>query len=146
MKEIKLQTEPGKKNPLLAIWERGFINDTSKFISATHIKPSDLGAEFTDDAGETWKILGMLEGKDMPCQNSRGQIFIWDRWKVSEYMYPDKHAATAKLVEYIPMKVKPKRTKKEEQAYQAKLEESSRAEENLQLDLFSVEDESEETE
>jgi len=140
MKEIKLETEPGKKNPLLAIWERGFINDTSKFISATHLKPSDLGAEFTDESGETWKILGMLEGKDMPCRNSRGQIFIWDRWKVSGYVYPDKHAESTKLVEYLPMKVKPKRTKKEELAYQAKLEEQS------QLDLFSEEELEEETE
>jgi hypothetical protein len=129
MKQIRLQTEPGRKNPLVTIWEKIFLNETSKFISSTHLKNEDLGKDFTDDEGETWKILGMMEGKDMPCQNSKGEIFIWDRWKVSNYMYPEKHEQAKKVVEYIPMKVKPKKTKKQEK------------EESLQLGLFNEEPE-----
>ena len=124
MKQIRLQTEPGRKNPLITIWEKIFLNDTSKFISSTYIKPEDLGREFTDNEGEKWSILGMMEGKDMPCQNSKGEIFVWDRWKVSSFLYPEKHEK--KVVEYIPMK--PKSKVKKTKAIK---------EESVQLNLFN---------
>lgn len=129
MKQIRLQTEPGKKNPLVVIWERVFINDTAKFISSTRLKPEDLGAVFADEDGESWKVLGMMEGKDLPCEKmSTGEIFVWDRWKVSNLVHPEEHANAMKAVEYIfPTPVKPTRKKKE------KIE----VVENVQLDLFT---------
>ena len=133
MKQIRLQTEPGKKNPLVVIWEKVFINDTSKFISSTRLKPEDLGAIFEDENGETWKVLGMMEGKDLPCEKvSTGEIFIWDRWKVSNLVHPEEHANAKKVVQYIyPEPVKDTRKKKE------KVEVT----ENTQLDLFVEETE-----
>lgn len=110
MRQIRLENEPGRKNPLIKVWEKIFINDTSKFIGSTRLKPEDLGKTF-ENAGETWTILGMMEGKDMACQNSKGEIFIWDRWKVSLQMYPEQHENAKKNVEYVAPKVKPKRTK-----------------------------------
>lgn len=129
MKQIRLQTEPGKKNPLVLIWEKVFINDTSKFISSTRLNPEDLGAVFEDENGESWKVLGMMEGKDLPCEKlSTGEIFVWDRWKVSNLVHPEEHANAQRIVEYIhPVPVKATRKKKEEKEIV----------ENTQLDLFS---------
>ena len=130
MKQIRLQTDPGKKNPLVIIWEKAFINDTSKFISSTRLKPEDLGTTFEDENGENWKVLGMMEGKDLPCENlSTGEIFIWDRWKVSNFVHPEEHANAKRIVEYIvPTPVKATRKKKE-------------IVENIQLDLFTKDSE-----
>ena len=115
MKQIRLQTEIGKKNPLVITWEKNFINDTSKFISSTRLKSQDLGVIFEDEDGESWKILGMMDGKDLPCEKiATGEIFIWDRWKVSNIVHNEEHVNAKKIIEYIiPEPIKAVRKKKE---------------------------------
>lgn len=96
MKKMKLPVQA-----LLTVWEDNFRKDTNKFIKATYLEPEDLGKEFTDREGVTWKILGSMEGKDMPCQKvGTNEVEIWDRWKVSQYVRPEKHAKALKKVEF----------------------------------------------
>jgi hypothetical protein len=108
-------------------WEKNFLNETSKFISATLLNPEDLGQTFKDHMGEDWKILGMTEGREMPCEKvSTGEIFLWDRWKVSLLKRPYEHHRLKQKAEYITKEpVKPTRGRK-----------SSESKEPAQLSLF----------
>lgn len=119
------------KDGLVKSWERQFLNETAKFISGTFLQREDLGKIFIDSQGQEWKILGQMDGKDMPCEKiSTNEIFVWDRWKVSALVYPDKHAKAAQKTEYIYPKLKSKRVKKDVE--QTKLDTT-----NPQLDLFN---------
>lgn len=112
----------------LDIWSKKFINETSKFISSTLLKPEDLGKEFQDDKGISWKILGWTEqSRELACEKiETREIFLWDRWKVSNYVRPSDHARTEQKLELIfPTK---KKTRKKKDPIE-KVE--------LQLDLFS---------
>lgn len=100
------------KDTFLRIWSKNFLNETSKFISSTHLKPEDLGAIFEDHEGEKWKILGHMDGREMPCEKlSTGEIYVWDRWKVSSIVHKDKHERAKMKVEWIEP-AKEKKTRK----------------------------------
>lgn len=126
MKKLKQPSEA-----VASMWKRSFMNDAAKFAGPTNLKPEDFHTEFTDNKGVIWKILGALEGKEMPCENvETKEIFIWDRWKVSELKHPEKHAAYKRKVEFIfPEPVKKKKTA-------TKLEETESKEDSAQLNLF----------
>jgi hypothetical protein len=111
---------------MLKIWEKNFNHEAAKFISATYLRPEDLGAEFEDEHGNKWKLLGQMENsREMPCEKlETGEIFIWERWKVSQLVKPDVHARMQKNVEYIFPSTKKARERKEKPVAQ-------------QLDLFS---------
>jgi hypothetical protein len=112
----------------LEMWSKNFNYETSKFISAARIKPEDLGRIFLDKDNVEWKILGMIDGKEVPCEKvSTGEIFCWEKMKISHLLYPDLHQKKQK-VEYI-FPEKPKRKKKSEEP------ESKPS--DTQLDLFS---------
>ena len=115
------------RKSMIGLWEKNFRHEASKFISATHLQCEDLGKEFTDHNGVVWKLLGQMDGREMPCENQETkEIFIWDRWKVSQLVRPEEHLKAAKRTEFIfPTKEK-RRTKKE-----PKLKA-----EQLQLNLF----------
>lgn len=91
-------------------------------------------SEFKDSDGETWQILGVIEGREMPCLKiSTGEIYVWDRWQVSLIKYPEEHKKSERKVEYIyPDKAKRGRKKKEETPIEK---------EAPQLSLFNNEEE-----
>jgi hypothetical protein len=143
MRKIKLPSDNNyfgvtTKSTLIQLWEKQFLNESNKFISGTYLQPEDLGREFEDAEGEKWKIIGQMDGKDMPCEKlSTGEIFVWDKWKVSGFVHPEKHAKATKKVEFVFPKVKGKRTKKEKTS----LIPIEKAEKVQQLDLFSSQEE-----
>jgi hypothetical protein len=108
MKQLKLDDTMryngiSTKDTFLRIWSKNFLNETSKFISATHLKNEDLGAIFQDHDGTEWKILGQMEGgREIPCEKlSTGQIFLWDRWKVSSLVHAEKHERSKRKIEWV---------------------------------------------
>lgn len=129
MRQIKFDPKPFNGVTTLMtmtrIWENNFIHETSKFISATHMSCDDLGKDFTDESGEKWKILGMMDGREMPCQKlSTEEIFVWDRWKVSQLLHPERHEKATRKVDYVlPSKQKTRKTRKSQEG-------------SVQLDLF----------
>lgn len=120
---------------LIEVWKRNFLRDAAKFTKTTHLKAEDYMAEFKDSDGETWQILGVIEGKEMPCLKvSTGDVHIWDRWQVSLIMYPEEHKKSERKVEFIyPEKKKATRKKKKE--------ETPIETEPSQLSLFNNEEE-----
>jgi hypothetical protein len=129
MRKIAIRAES-----LIKLWAKNFINDTNKFIKATYLQPTDLHAEFTDEAGVRWRILGAIEGKDLACEKvDTLEIFALDRWKISMILHPEEHAKGAKTIETIyPKKaVKAKKEPKVESAIEKK--------DDSQLSLFSEE-------
>jgi hypothetical protein len=120
---------------LIEVWKRNFLRDSYKFTKTTHLKSEDYMAEFKDSSGETWQILGVIEGKEMPCLKvSTGDVHIWDRWQVSLIMYPEEHKRAERKIEYIyPEKKKVTRKKK--------TEETPITPEDSQLSLFKNEEE-----
>lgn len=130
MKRLKYPTPV-----LVELWKKNFLRDTNKFAKSTHLLPEDYMAEFTDHKGEKWRILGVIEGKDMPCEKiSTGEVFIWDRWDVSLLARPEEHARTdRKVITTMPEKKKRVAKKKIEEV-EVKKEESS------QLSLFDEND------
>ena len=129
MRKIAIRAES-----LIKLWQKNFINDTNKFIKATYLMPTDLGAEFTDEGGIRWRILGAIEGKDLACEKvDTLEIFALDRWKISMILHPEEHAKGAKTIETIY----PKKTKaKPEPKPAAPVEEKK---DDTQLSLFSEE-------
>ena len=120
MKKIKLDTKSvymgvSTADTVIALWEKNFLHESAKFISATHLQPEDLGAEFLDEEGEKWKILGQMDGRDMPCKKlSTDEVFVWDKWRVSKLLHPEVHEKMTKnSVTFAPKKTT-KRTKKVE--------------------------------
>jgi len=108
MKRIKYPTEV-----LTNMWKKNFINETSKFACSTHLKPDDYLSTFKDYDGIEWKILGALEGKELACQNLEdGEVYIWDRWKVSTLRHPDVHAKVEMKREFFYPEKKKGRAKK----------------------------------
>ena len=92
----RLTTVP---DALIQLWERQFKNDTSKFYPATFLQPEDLGREFADTKGDLWNIVGSLDGKEMACRHLKsGHIYIWDRWKISNLIYSEKHTKATKFI------------------------------------------------
>jgi hypothetical protein len=128
MKRMKYPT------PALAdLWKKNFLRDTKKFAKSTHLEPEDFLAEFTDVDGEAWRILGSMEGKDIPCEKiSTGDVFIWDRWDVSNLVRPDEHAKSTKIVIMVEPEKKKRTRKKAEDIV---------SEETTQLSLFGPENE-----
>ena len=117
-----------KKN-FIKIWEKNFVHDTSKFLGSSRLKPYDLGKTFKDVEGAEWKIVGLIEVRDLACEKlSTGEIFVWDKWKVSLLMHPEEHAKMNRKVEYVQPK-KERKTRKKSVAEENKPDES-------QLDLF----------
>lgn len=111
MKQIKYPSEL-----LLASWQKNYRRDVMKFINTTHLKLDDLMSDFCDEDGEMWKILGVIETKDVACQKiSTGEVFIWDRWKVSLLKEPDEHKRTSKNVVYSFSKEKKQRIKNDDE-------------------------------
>jgi hypothetical protein len=111
MKRMKYPT------PALAdLWKKNFMRDTMKFAKSTHLLPEDYMAEFEDSTGEKWRVLGCIEAKEMPCEKiSSGEVFIWDRWKVSLLVRPAEHKKAERRVEMVfPEKKKKSRKKAEE--------------------------------
>ena len=98
-----------------SIWKKNFLHESSKFISATYLQPEDLGREFIDEKGDNWKILGQTEGREIPCENlTTKEIFTWDRWLISEILYPGKHKSEFKKTEFVkPTKKRAKKVSKE---------------------------------
>lgn len=95
--------------PALAnLWKKNFLKDTAKFAKSTHLCPEDYMGTFKDKNGEEWRILGALEGKELPCENlTTGDVFIWDRWEVSLLRRPEDHERTSRKVEvHFPEKKK----------------------------------------
>jgi hypothetical protein len=128
------------------LWRKNFINDAAKFVRSTNLVPEDFERIFTDSHGKEWKILGSMDGRDLPCQLlESGEVFIWDRWKVSLLIYPEKHEKFQKKVETMFPTVKKKRVKAEPKVVEESLEieEEEEKEEKpfeKQLDLFSEEE------
>ena len=118
MKKIKLDDTSiyngvNPKDVTMELWKKNFLHESAKFISSTHLQPSDYEREFEDEYGEKWKIVGQMDGKDMPCEKlSTGEIFIWDRWNVSAMVYPDKHAESMKLLNIKQANTKKSKPKK----------------------------------
>jgi hypothetical protein len=108
MKKMKYPT------PALAgLWKKNFLRDTNKFAKSTHLEPEDYMAEFTSPDGEKWRILGAMEGKDLPCENiSSGYAFIWDRWDVSLLVRSAEHAKSAKVIVMVEPEKKKRVTRK----------------------------------
>jgi hypothetical protein len=120
------------------LWRKNFINDSAKFVRATNLVPEDFERVFTDSQGKEWKILGSMEGRDLPCQLlESGEVYIWDRWKVSLLIYPEKHEKFQKKVETVYPSTKKKRVKAVKTEVKTELEPEKLVE---QLDLFSEED------
>lgn len=109
MKKVKKPTAS-----LAKLWQEYFYKDAGKFIGPTHLQTADWHTEFTDAKGEVWKILGSLEGRDMPCEKlSTGEVFLWDRWQVSLLKHPERHlTATRKSEFFFPEKTKKRASKK----------------------------------
>jgi len=101
---------------LINVWKKNFLRDAAKFTKTTHLTSEDYLSEFKDSEGETWRILGIIEGREMPCLNiSTGIVHVWDRWQVSMIKYPEEHKKSDRKVEYIyPEKKKKSRKKNEE--------------------------------
>lgn len=113
----------------LEMWSRNFMNETSKFITAARIKPEDLGRIFVDNENAEWKILGMIDGKEIPCEKiSTEEIFCWDKMKISNILYPDLHKKKPKVEYTFPDMSKKKKVEKNS---------SPRSPQDNQLDLFS---------
>lgn len=95
------------------MWKRTFMNETSKFIGSTYLTPEDYHRTFVHE-GTEWKILGWLEGRnEIPCEKvENGEVYMWDKWKCSEAVRPERHAAALKGAERVtvpaPRKEKPK--------------------------------------
>jgi hypothetical protein len=97
MRKIAIRAES-----LIKLWQKNFINDTNKFIKATYLQPTDLHREFEDEKGVKWRILGVIEGKDLACERvDTLEIFALDRWKVSMILHPEDHARGSKTIETI---------------------------------------------
>lgn len=111
MKRLKYPTEALQK-----MWKTNFIRETAKFAKSTYLCPEDFMTEFKDKDDESWRILGVIEGKDMPCEKiSTGEVFIWDRWKVSLLVHPEKHKNVERKTEtFYPSKKKTSKKKVEE--------------------------------
>lgn len=121
------------------LWRKNFINDTSKFVRSTHLVPGDFERVFMDSHGKEWKILGSMDGRDLPCQSlESGEVYIWDRWKVSLLIYPEKHEKFQKKAETIFPSTKKKRVKAEVKV-EADPEPEEEKTDQQQLDLFSEE-------
>lgn len=84
-----------KINPpqcLIKVWEKNFYHEQSKFINTTHLIKDDLNSHFLDAKGDRWEIIGQMENSDLVCRNDRtGFCYTWDKWKVSQLKYPEKH-------------------------------------------------------
>ena len=118
---------------LAGLWKKNFLRDTNKFAKSTHLEPEDYMVEFTSPDGEKWRILGAMEGKDLPCEKiSTGDAFIWDRWDVSLLVRPEEHARASKVIVMVEPEKKKRATKK-------KTEEI--VPESPQLSLFGESDE-----
>jgi hypothetical protein len=123
---------------LSELWKKNFHNDCSKFVRTNNLLPTDFMREFEDAEGKKWRILGSMEGRDMPCELlETGEVFIWDRWKVSLLLYPEKHLDYKLRVPVTFPTVRKKRAAKKTE------EEAPREEkvENHQLNLFDDEEE-----
>jgi hypothetical protein len=118
---------------VIEIWKKNFLRDAAKFTKTTYLKAEDYMSEFKDSDGEVWQILGVIEGREIPCLKiSTGEIHIWDRWQVSLIKYPEEHKKSERKVEYIyPGKAKRGRKKKEDTLIEK---------ESSQLSLFSDEE------
>lgn len=125
MRKLKQPSEAVAK-----MWKAAYLRETNKFACSTQLTPEDYHTEFVDNKGVRWKILGALEGKEMPCENvETSEISIWDRWKVSELKHPEKHAAYKKKIDYaFPEIVKKKKVTIEKP--------EDKEDDNGQLDLF----------
>jgi hypothetical protein len=124
------------RSTMIKIWEKNFLNEASKFISATYLKCEDLGREYTDHNGVRWKLLGQMENtRELACEKvETREVFILDRWKVSQLMRPEEHMNATRRVEYVlPNKKKEKKPAAPRPVAQ-------------QLDLFSSLEESEKME
>lgn len=100
---------------LREVWRKNFIYDTQKFIKSSFLSKEDLDRTFEFN-GETWKIIGSMEGKEMTCEKlESGEVFIWDRWKVSSLLHPDVHAKANMKVEMVYPKKKERKKKAEEE-------------------------------
>jgi len=94
MKRLKYPSEA-----LAGLWKKNYMRDTSKFAKSTFLENSDYMREFKDEQGEAWRILGAIEGKEMPCEKiSTGEVFIWDKWNVSLLVRPEEHNRTSKTI------------------------------------------------
>jgi hypothetical protein len=121
------------RSTFIKVWERIFLNEASKFISATYLQVEDLGREYTDNSGVRWKLLGQMENtRELACEKvETGEVFTQDRWKVSQYLRPEEHLNATKVVEYVhPSKKKERKAAAPRPVAQ-------------QLDLFSSLEESE---
>lgn len=128
MRKIAIRAES-----LIKLWQKHFINDTNKFIKATYLLPTDLNAEFEDEKGVKWRILGAIEGKELACERlDTLEIFALDRWKISMILHPEDHVRGAKTIETIYPSTKKPRAKKAAPAPTSELPTS-------QLDLFNGE-------
>lgn len=82
---------------LINVWEKTFIYEHTKFIKTTHLKVEDLNSHFTDNSGDLCSIIGQMEYGDIICRNERTGIhWTWDKWKVSQLKYPEKHIVESK--------------------------------------------------
>jgi hypothetical protein len=119
-----------------ALWKKNFNNDCSKFARSTNLTRDDFHREFADAEGKTWKILGSMEGKDMPCELlETGEIYIWDRWKVSLLIYPEKHKEYDLKTQVVFPSTKKKRATKSKA-----VEEETKTPRPEQLNLFGEEE------
>ena len=108
MKRIKYPT-----STLLDFWKKNYERELSKFTRTTYLRMEDYMSEFKDGE-ETWKILGVIDGKEMACEKiSTGEVFVWDRWQVSLLKHPEAHKRGARKIELIYPDKKKKKTEKE---------------------------------
>lgn len=110
MKRIKYPTPV-----LLDYWKKNFEREMAKFIKSTHLQLEDYMGEFQDSDGESWKILGVIDNKEMACEKiSSSEVFIWDRWRVSQLKRPDEHKKADKKIEYVVPDKRKKRSSKKD--------------------------------
>lgn len=126
MKKIRLDNEEynGKsiRDSMLELWKKNYMNEAWKFIQSTRLNADDLYKEF-EHQGTKWKIMGNIDSRDMVCEKvETGEMFIWDRLKVSSIVKVDEHTAYKKKVEFImPDAKKAPRKPKIEEAGQLNL-------------------------
>ena len=125
MKKIRLDDEEynGKsiRSSMLELWKKNYLNEAWKFIQATRLNADDLYKEF-DYQGEKWKIMGNIDSRDMVCEKiSTGEMFIWDRLKVSSIVKVDEHNMYKRKVEFIMPDKKATRKSKVEEVGQLNL-------------------------
>jgi len=80
---------------LLDLYYRDFVRDTDKFFRASKITLEHMNVPF-DYKGETWKVIGQIDEKEMACKNiENGSIWAIDRITVQRCLIGETNVTFA---------------------------------------------------